>query len=80
MRREDLHHVVAAAAQTVGESDFVVVGSQSILGSYPDANRERDWVFANDAMAAGSSRRTSYWSASTICLWIRSCSRQSPCS
>lgn len=37
MRREDLHHVVAAAAQAVGESEFVVVGSQSILGSHPDA-------------------------------------------
>lgn len=30
MRLEDLHHVV-------GETEFVVVGSQSILGSYPDA-------------------------------------------
>jgi hypothetical protein len=37
VRREDLHHVVAAAAQIVGESEFIVVGSQSILGSHPDA-------------------------------------------
>src|SRR4051794_10388561 len=37
MRREDLHHVVAAAAHIVGESEFIVVGSQSILGSFPDA-------------------------------------------
>jgi hypothetical protein len=37
MRREDLDHVVAAAAQIVGETEFVVVGSQSILGSHPDA-------------------------------------------
>src|SRR3954453_14152242 len=37
MRREDLHHVVAAAAQITDESEFVVVGSQSILGSHPDA-------------------------------------------
>jgi hypothetical protein len=37
MRREDLHHVVAAAAQIVGESEFIVVGSQAILGSFPDA-------------------------------------------
>ena len=37
MRRADLEHVVAAAAQTVGEDEFVVVGSQAILGSYPDA-------------------------------------------
>jgi hypothetical protein len=37
MQREDLYHVVAAAAQIVGESEFVVVGSQAILGSHPDA-------------------------------------------
>ncbi len=92
MRRADLEHVVAAAAQIVGEHEFVVVGSQAILGSYPDAppsllrsqeaevpprvrsktnaialclephdlvlaklaaNRERDWDFAKDALAAG---------------------------
>lgn len=37
MRREDLHHVVAAAAQIVGETEFVIVGSQAILGSFPKA-------------------------------------------
>jgi hypothetical protein len=37
MRREDLHHLVAAAAQIVSETEFVVVGSQAILASYPDA-------------------------------------------
>jgi hypothetical protein len=37
VRREDLDHVVAAAARIVGEVEFVVIGSQAILGSYPDA-------------------------------------------
>jgi hypothetical protein len=37
VRRADLEHVVAAAAQIVGEHEFVIVGSQAILGSYPDA-------------------------------------------
>jgi hypothetical protein len=37
MRREDLEHVVAAAAQIVGEREFVVVGSQAILATHPDA-------------------------------------------
>jgi hypothetical protein len=37
MRREHFEHVVAAAANVVGEDDFVVIGSQAILGSYPDA-------------------------------------------
>jgi hypothetical protein len=37
VRRRDLEHVVAAAAQIVGEEEFIVVGSQAILGSHPDA-------------------------------------------
>jgi hypothetical protein len=37
MRRVDLEHVIAAAAQILGEDEFVVVGSQAILASYPDA-------------------------------------------
>ena len=37
VRRADLEHVVAAAAQIVGEDEFVVVGSQAILASHPDA-------------------------------------------
>jgi hypothetical protein len=37
MRREDFDHVLAAAAQVSGESELVVIGSQAILGSFPDA-------------------------------------------
>lgn len=37
MRREHFEHVVAAAANVVGEDDFVIIGSQAILGSHPDA-------------------------------------------
>ena len=37
MRREEFEHVIAAAANVVGEDEFVVIGSQAILGSYPDA-------------------------------------------
>lgn len=37
MRRRDLEHVVAAAAEVAGEEEIVVVGGQAILGSYPDA-------------------------------------------
>jgi hypothetical protein len=32
-----LEHVVAAAAEASGEAELVVVGSQAILGSFPDA-------------------------------------------
>lgn len=34
MRPEDFEHVVAAAAEVTGQDEFVVVGSQAILGSF----------------------------------------------
>src|SRR5262244_4611119 len=34
MRREELAHVLRAAARIVNDSDILVVGSQAILGSY----------------------------------------------
>jgi len=36
MRRVDLEHIIAASAQISDEVEFVVVGSQAILGSEPD--------------------------------------------
>jgi hypothetical protein len=36
---EQLRHILRAAADVTGERVFVVIGSQSILGSYPDAPR-----------------------------------------
>ena len=40
MDREDLFHVVAAAAQITKEEEFVVIGSQAIVGVYPGAPDE----------------------------------------
>jgi hypothetical protein len=37
VRRDEFEHIVAAAANVTGEDEFVVIGSQAILGSYPDA-------------------------------------------
>lgn len=37
MRREDLEHVVKAAAEITGDTEIVVVGSQAILGQHPEA-------------------------------------------
>jgi hypothetical protein len=34
MRRVDFEHVIAAAANVTGEDEFVVIGSQAILGSH----------------------------------------------
>jgi hypothetical protein len=37
MTRAELEHIIRAAAGNVNARDIVVIGSQSILGSYPDA-------------------------------------------
>lgn len=37
MERKDFEHVIAAAADALDEVEFVVVGSQAILGAHPDA-------------------------------------------
>ncbi len=39
MNRSQLEHLIRAASAVCGESHLVVVGSQSILGQYPDAPR-----------------------------------------
>jgi hypothetical protein len=37
MNRASLEHVLRAAASASGERDFVVIGSQAVLGQFPDA-------------------------------------------
>src|SRR6266516_1939991 len=37
MRRTDFEHIIAAAAEASGETELIVVGSQAILGSFPNA-------------------------------------------
>lgn len=37
MNREQLEHVIRAAASISGEDRIVIIGSQAILGSFPDA-------------------------------------------
>ena len=40
MNRAQLEHVIRAAATRAGEPEIVVIGSQAILGRYPDAPAE----------------------------------------
>lgn len=35
MKRNEFEHVIAAAANVIGEDEFVVIGSQAVLGSTP---------------------------------------------
>jgi hypothetical protein len=40
MTRVDLEHIIRAAAEIANDEDIVVIGSQAILGSFPDAPAE----------------------------------------
>lgn len=37
MNRQEFEHIVRAAAGITGQKEFIVIGSQSILGKFPDA-------------------------------------------
>ena len=39
MKRADLEHILRASKVATGEAEFIIVGSQSILGRHPDAPR-----------------------------------------
>ena len=39
MKRQELEHIVRVAAAITGETEFIIIGSQSILGKFPDAPR-----------------------------------------
>jgi hypothetical protein len=40
MRRPELEHVIRAAATVARDDEIVVVGSQAILGQFPNPPRE----------------------------------------
>ena len=40
MHRQQLEHIIRAAAGITGASEFVIVGSQSVLGQFPQAPAE----------------------------------------
>jgi hypothetical protein len=37
MKRTDLEHIIRAAGSITGDNEIMVVGSQAILGQFPDA-------------------------------------------
>lgn len=53
MERSELEHLLRAAGAITDEKQFIVIGSQSILGKYPDApkellrSREADFIAKN---------------------------------
>ncbi len=40
MNRPQLEHIIRAAAGNANATNIVVIGSQAILGTYPDASEE----------------------------------------
>ncbi len=36
MRRDQLEHAIRTACQIIGRTEVIIVGSQSILGTYPE--------------------------------------------
>jgi hypothetical protein len=40
MQRAQLEHIIRAAAAITGTHEFVIIGSQAILGAFPDAPAE----------------------------------------
>lgn len=37
MRRDQLEHAIRAACQIIGRPEVIIVGSQAILGTYPES-------------------------------------------
>ena len=40
MKRSELEHVIRASGAIADDDELIVIGSQSILGQYPDAPAE----------------------------------------
>jgi hypothetical protein len=53
MERSELEHLIRAASSIADENELIVIGSQSILGAFPDApgvlkqSREADFILRN---------------------------------
>lgn len=47
MRRENLEHLIRSAATITDEYDIIIIGSQSILGTYPNASD--DLLYSQEA-------------------------------
>lgn len=54
MKRVDLEHVLRAASAITNERDFVVIGSQAVLGQFPDAPADARGLVVAQRARAGS--------------------------
>ena len=56
MNRPQLEHIIRAAAGNADATDIVIIGSQAILGTYPDAPEEL--LISNSQSACGPSSKS----------------------
>ena len=55
MKRADLEHILRPSKRATGETEFIVIGSQAILGKHPDAPRVlRQSMEADEALIASA--------------------------
>jgi hypothetical protein len=63
MKKQQLDHVLRAAGRITGERQFVIVGSQSLHGRYPDAADEIVHSAEVDLIAKNALQRTEWLNA-----------------
>src|SRR5689334_19627945 len=63
MKKRQLDHVLRAAGRITGETEFVVIGSQSLHGTLPDAADEIVASAEVDLIASGNPDRTEWLNA-----------------
>jgi len=49
VRRDELSHIIRAAARILDDPNVVVIGSQSILASYPEVTLPGELTFSIEA-------------------------------
>jgi hypothetical protein len=63
MKKHQLDHVLRAAGRITGEKQFVIIGSQSLHGKYPDLPDDIDQSAEVDLIAKGNVARTEWLNA-----------------
>jgi hypothetical protein len=60
MKKREVDHVLRAAGRITGEKQFIIIGSQSLHGKYPDLADDLVKSFEVDLMASKNADRTEW--------------------
>src|SRR5207302_3598430 len=60
MKKQQVDHVLRAAGRITGEKQFIIIGSQSLHGKYPDVPDEILTSFEVDLIASRNADRTAW--------------------